>query len=54
VKFGERLKNFFSGGNSADGSAVSEELLEDLCDVLIEGDFGAQQAYKTAEMLKDR
>jgi len=49
VIFGERIKNFFSGG-----SAVSEELLEDFCDILIEGDFGAQQAYKTAELLKER
>jgi len=49
VKFGERIKSFFSGG-----SAVSEEILEDLCDVLIEGDFGAQEAYKTAELLKER
>jgi fused signal recognition particle receptor len=51
VKFGERIKNFFSGG--AGSSAVSDELLDDLCDLLIEGDFGAEQAYKTAELLKD-
>jgi len=61
VKFGEKIKNFFSGGFTAgftDGftanSAVSEKSLEDLCDILIEGDFGARQAYQTAELLKDR
>jgi fused signal recognition particle receptor len=48
VKFGEKIKNFFTGN-----SAVSDELFEDLCDVLIEGDFGAEQAYKTVELLKD-
>jgi len=49
MKFGERLKNFFSGK-----SAFSQELFDDLCDLLIEGDFGASQAYKTTEMLKER
>jgi len=49
MKFGERLKNFFSGK-----SAVSDELLEDFCDLLIEGDFGAAEAYNTAELLKER
>lgn len=49
MKFGERLKNFFSGK-----SAVSDELLEDLCDLLIEGDFGAAEAYNTAELLKEK
>jgi fused signal recognition particle receptor len=49
MKFGERLKNFFSGK-----PAFSEELFDDLCDLLIEGDFGASQAYKTTELLKER
>jgi fused signal recognition particle receptor len=49
VKFGEKIKNFF--GINPD---VSDELLDNLCDILIEGDFGAEQAYKTAELLKDR
>jgi len=49
MKFGERIKNFFSGK-----SAVSEELYDDLCDLLIEGDFGAAQAYKMTELLKER
>jgi len=50
MKFSEKIKKFFSTGNAA----VSDEQLEDLCDILIEGDFGAQQAYKTVELLKDR
>ena len=49
MKFGEKIKNFFSGK-----SAVSEELCDDLCDLLIEGDFGAAQAYKMTELLKER
>jgi fused signal recognition particle receptor len=49
MKFGERLKLFFTGKPS-----VSDELFEDLCDVLIEGDFGAAQAYETVELLKAR
>ncbi|MDR2966194.1 MAG: signal recognition particle-docking protein FtsY [Treponema sp.] len=47
MKFGERIKKFFSGKQG-----VSDELLEDLCDLLIEGDFGAAEAYKITEMLK--
>jgi fused signal recognition particle receptor len=54
VKFGERIRNFFSGGMEIKSPVVSDELLEDLCDLLIEGDFGAEQAYKTVELLKDR
>ena len=53
MKFGERIKNFFSGGFKAN-YAVSDELLENLCDLLIEGDFGAKEAYQTAELLKER
>jgi len=49
MKFGERIKNFFSGK-----SAANEELYDDLCDLLIEGDFGAAQAYKMTELLKER
>jgi len=49
MKFGERIKNFFSGKSS-----FSEELFDDLCDLLIEGDFGAAQAYKMTELLKER
>jgi fused signal recognition particle receptor len=49
MKFSEKIKNFFSGK-----SAVNEELFDDLCDLLIEGDFGASQAYKTVELLKEQ
>jgi len=47
MKFGEKIKNFFMGRSS-----VSGEIFDDLCDLLIEGDFGASQAYKTAETLR--
>ncbi|MCL2196326.1 MAG: signal recognition particle-docking protein FtsY [Treponema sp.] len=48
MKFGERIKSFFTGKTS-----ISEEAFDDLCDLLIEGDFGASQAFKTAETLKN-
>ncbi|MDR0641480.1 MAG: signal recognition particle-docking protein FtsY, partial [Treponema sp.] len=43
-----RLKNFFKPK-----TAVSEELFEDLADLLVEGDFGAAEAYKMADRLRD-
>jgi fused signal recognition particle receptor len=49
VKFAEKIKNFFSGRQ-----ALSEELFDNLCDLLIEGDFGAAEAFKTVEQLKER
>jgi len=49
MKFTEKIKNFFKGASS-----VSDELFDDLCDLLVEGDFGAAQAYKTVELLKQR
>jgi len=49
LKFGEKIKNFFLGASS-----LSDELFDDLCDILIEGDFGASEAYKTVELLKER
>jgi len=49
MKFGERIKNFFSGK-----SAINEEVFDDLCDLLIEGDFGAAQAFKMTELLKEQ
>ncbi|MDR2747770.1 MAG: signal recognition particle-docking protein FtsY, partial [Treponema sp.] len=45
--FAERLRNFFKPK-----TAVSEELFEDLADLLVEGDFGAAEAYKMAEKLR--
>jgi fused signal recognition particle receptor len=47
LKFGERIKSFFSVN-----TVVTEQLLEDLCDLLIEGDFGAAEAYRLTELLK--
>ncbi|MDR1839535.1 MAG: signal recognition particle-docking protein FtsY [Treponema sp.] len=49
MKFGEKLKNFFAAKN-----VLSGELLEELGDLLIEGDFGAAQAYKIVEQLNER
>ena len=49
MKIGERIKNLFLGKNS-----VNEDLFDDLCDLLIEGDFGASLAYNTVELLKER
>jgi fused signal recognition particle receptor len=53
MKFGERLKGFFKGSFAAKFE-ISDELFEDLCDVLIEGDFGAAEAYKMTELLRER
>jgi fused signal recognition particle receptor len=44
MKFGEKIKNFFFGK-----AAVNEELYDDLCDLLIEGDFGASQASRAVK-----
>ena len=46
--FAQKLKNFFKGG-----SGLSEELFEDLTDLLVEGDFGPAGAYRLAEKLKE-
>ncbi|MCL2759941.1 MAG: signal recognition particle-docking protein FtsY [Treponema sp.] len=48
MKFSEKIKNFFSGK-----AALNDDLFDDLCDLLIEGDFGAAGAYKTVEKLKE-
>ncbi|GHT82589.1 signal recognition particle-docking protein FtsY [Spirochaetia bacterium] len=45
--FADRLKNFFGLGKT-----VSEELFEDLADLLVEGDFGAVGAFKTVDALR--
>jgi fused signal recognition particle receptor len=49
MKIGEKIRNLFLGKNS-----VNDELYDDLCDLLIEGDFGASLAYNTVELLKER
>jgi fused signal recognition particle receptor len=46
--FAERLKNFFGFGKT-----LSEEVFEDLSDLLVEGDFGAAEAYKISDKLKE-
>jgi fused signal recognition particle receptor len=45
--FAERIKKFFGKGK-----VLSEEDFEDLTDLLVEGDFGAVQAYGISEKLK--
>ena len=47
--FTEKIKSFFGKA-----SAVSEEFFDDLADLLLEGDFGAAEAYQTVEVLKER
>jgi len=49
MTFGKKVKDFFSAM-----SGHNEELFDDLCDLLIEGDFGAAQAVKTVELLKEQ
>jgi fused signal recognition particle receptor len=46
--FTDKLKQFFSGK-----PAISAEFFDDLSDLLVEGDFGAAEAYKTADILKE-
>jgi fused signal recognition particle receptor len=46
--FTDKLKNLLKIGQS-----LSEEVFEDLTDLLVEGDFGPAEAYKLAEKLKD-
>jgi fused signal recognition particle receptor len=45
--FTEKIKNFFAGR-----SAVSQEFFDDLADLLVEGDIGAQEAYAVVETLR--
>jgi fused signal recognition particle receptor len=49
MKFSEKIKNFFTGKTDIGG-----QFFDDLCDLLIEGDFGAAQAYKTVEILEEK
>ena len=46
--FADKLKSFFGIRQS-----LSEEVFEDLTDLLVEGDFGAAGAYKLAERLRE-
>ncbi|MDR1177250.1 MAG: signal recognition particle-docking protein FtsY [Spirochaetaceae bacterium] len=46
--FGERIKNFFGLGRSN-----QDGFFEDLADLLVEGDFGAAEAFRTVEALEE-
>ena len=47
MKFTDKIKNFFAGR-----SAISREFFDDLADLLVEGDIGAQEAYGIVELLE--
>jgi fused signal recognition particle receptor len=47
MKFSEKIKNFF-----AKNPAVSQDFFDELSDLLVEGDIGANEAYQTAELLQ--
>ena len=47
MKFTEKIKNFFAGR-----SVVSQEFFDELADLLVEGDIGAQEAFGTVELLQ--
>jgi len=47
MKFTDKIKNFFAGR-----SAISQEFFDDLADLLVEGDIGAQEAFGTVELLQ--
>ncbi|MDR1468381.1 MAG: signal recognition particle-docking protein FtsY [Spirochaetaceae bacterium] len=47
--FTDKIKAFFAGKK-----AIGEAELEALTDLLVEGDFGAGEAYRIAEMLEER
>ena len=47
--FTQRLKNFFGFAKN-----LSEEVYEELTDLLVEGDFGAAEAYRLSEKLRDQ
>jgi fused signal recognition particle receptor len=48
VGFADKIKFFFRAS-----APVSDTLFEDLSDLLVEGDFGAAEAYKTSESLRE-
>lgn len=47
VNFTERIKQFFGFKK-----AISDDVFDDLADLLIEGDFGAAEAFNTVEKLQ--
>jgi fused signal recognition particle receptor len=46
--FTDRIRNFFAG------KSASPELFEDLADLLVEGDFGAAEAYNASSELREQ
>jgi fused signal recognition particle receptor len=48
ISFADRIKSFFGGRQG-----LSEEVFEDLADLLVEGDFGAKGALALTEKLKE-
>ena len=46
--FASRIKNFFGLQKT-----LSDDVFDDLCDLLVEGDYGAAGAYKLTESLRD-
>ena len=49
MNFAGKIKSFF-----AKAPAVSQEFFEELSDLLVEGDLGAQEAYAVVELLQER
>jgi fused signal recognition particle receptor len=49
MAFADKIKAFFGGKNVPD-----DEALEELADLLVEGDFGAAEAFQTVEALRER
>jgi fused signal recognition particle receptor len=49
MAFADKIKAFFGGKG-----VPTDEELEDLCDLLVEGDFGAGEAFQTVETLRER
>jgi len=49
INFAGKIKSFF-----AKAPAVSQEFFDELSDLLVEGDLGAQEAYAVVERLQER
>jgi fused signal recognition particle receptor len=49
MNFAGKIKSFF-----AKAPAVSQEFFDELSDLLVEGDLGAQEAYTVVELLQER
>jgi len=49
MNFAEKIKSFF-----AKVPAVSQEFFDELSDLLVEGDLGAEEAYTAVELLQER